>query len=76
MRDAEQVDVSLTLWDPQEELLDSLEMPAVREEQNHVIIRLHDRVMVSHDDLLAAHNGADEGAFWKRDIANSSANHA
>jgi len=43
-------------------------MPAVGEKQNHMIVRLHDRVVMSHDDLLAAHDGADECAFGKLNL--------
>ena len=57
----------------QEELLDGLEMPAVGEEQDHVIVLLHDSVVVSHDDLLAAHDRADERAFGEVDLLDRAA---
>src|ERR1700733_1223578 len=62
--------------DSQEELLDRLEMPAVGEEQDHVIVRLHDGVVMGHDDLFAAHDGADESAFRELDFGNGSTDDA
>src|SRR5476649_211008 len=46
----------------QEETLDRLDVAAVGEEQDDVIVTLHDSVVVRHDDLAAAHDGTDRRA--------------
>src|SRR5688572_24126533 len=48
-----------------EQAFDCLDVSAVGEKHDHVIVRLHHRVMMSHDDFISAHNGADRCAVRK-----------
>ena len=41
-----------------------------------MIVRLHDGVVMGHDDLFAAHDAADEGAFGELDFGNGSTDDA
>jgi hypothetical protein len=42
-----------------EQLADCSDLPAVAQEEDHVVVRLHDRVVMSHDHFVATHRGAD-----------------
>ena len=59
-----------------EKTLDRLDMSAVGEEHDDVVVALHDRVMVRHDDLVAAHDGANQGAVGQLDFLDALAAHA
>src|SRR6185437_15309464 len=52
-----------------EKALDRFDVAAVGKEQDHVVARLHDRVVMRHDHLLTAHHRADGRAFRQRDVA-------
>ena len=56
------------------EALDRLEMPAVGKEQDHMVAFLHYSVMVRHQDIIAAHNGADGGTFRELDLLHGLSN--
>ncbi len=51
-----------------EESLDRIRVAPVGEEQDQVVVGLHDGVMVRHDDILSAHDGADGSAFRKANL--------
>src|SRR5580700_505841 len=60
----------------EEQALDRIDVPAVGEEQDDVIIALHDRIVMRHDHRLAAHDGADRGAVGQFDLIDALADHA
>src|ERR1700693_962562 len=60
----------------QEQTLDRVDMPAVGQEQDDVIVAVHERVVMRHDHLLAAHDGADRGAVGQLDLLDALAGQA
>src|SRR5882724_13339947 len=51
-------------------------MPAVGEEEDYVVVCLHDSVMVSHDDIIAAHDCTDGRAFGQLNLLHPLSNYA
>src|SRR5688572_12158682 len=59
-----------------EQTFDCFDVSAVGQEHNHVIICLHDGVVMSHDDFISAYDGADRCAIRKFDLLDPTADHA
>src|SRR3974390_125312 len=51
-----------------EQALESLDMAAVRQEHDQMVVGLDERVMVRHDDVLAANDRDDAGTLRQRQL--------
>ncbi len=58
-----------------EELFHGLDVPSIGQEQNDVIAFFDNRVVVGHDDIIAAHDGANGGAFGQIDCLYRATDH-
>jgi hypothetical protein len=59
----------------EEETLDLIDVSAIRDEQDDVIVGLHDRIVMSHDDIVPADDAADLCPFGQRDIFDALADY-
>src|SRR5688572_15564110 len=59
-----------------EQPLDLLDVAPVGEEHDHVVVVGDHGVVVGDVHFVAAHHGADDGAFGQRDLAHALAHHA
>ena len=58
-----------------EQALDLIDLPSIRHEKNDMVICFYDRIMVSHQDIIPPHDGADGGATWQLDVLDSPTHH-
>src|SRR6185295_16835610 len=60
----------------EEQALHGFDVSAVREEQDHVIVRRDGGVVMGHDHIVSAHDGSNGSPFGQLDLPDTLANHA